>query len=386
MTNLIATDLQGQEVDSPIIDLFELTFGGSTYYFHPGVEEDLSTVQFRDKDAPSNIRTYTAIPMVFDGMEVSSAGAPSRPTLTVANVTTAFTDTLGISSYKKLVGATLVRRQTLQKYLYGESGDANPPIELNSVKYKIDRVAQETNIAVSFELAVVYDLEGITLPRRVIVGKFCSWMYQGHALYGKGGCTWKPDSSVSESPTRSYSNLFEHNFFFDEDDTPLILNTWLSNSSNAPDWATGQDYTQASFVEYPSGSGNYYRAEKAHTSSNSNDPTDGTGHWLKVKSYSTYNSSSFYGNGALVRASTTVNGQTLDTIWRCIGSGVQNKAPSLSSEYWEREELCGKKLSSCKCRFQGIAAVNTAAGSPPASKKHTKATLPFGAYPGAGRF
>ena len=117
MTNLIATDLQGQEVDSPILDLFELTYGGNTYYFHAGVEEDLTTVQFRDKESPSTIRTYTPIPIIFDGMEISSSGAVSRPNLTVANVTSDLKNTVGITRYKDLIGATLVRRQTLQKYL-----------------------------------------------------------------------------------------------------------------------------------------------------------------------------------------------------------------------------------------------------------------------------
>lgn len=384
MTNLIATDLQGQEVDSPILDLFELTYGGNTYYFHAGVEEDLTTVQFRDKESPSTIRTYTPIPIIFDGMEISSSGAVSRPNLTVANVTSDLKNTVGITRYKDLIGATLVRRQTLQKYLYGESGDANPPVELNSLRYKIDRVASETNIAVSFELAVVYDLEGITLPRRTVIGKFCSWMYQGQDIYSKGGCVWKSSNQISETDSGGTSRT--HTLFFDEDDVPLILDSWLSNASNAPNWATGQSYTQSSYVEYPSNSGNYYRCEKAHTSSSANDPSDGTGHWLKVRKYTTYSSSTTYNSGDLVNETVTVNGKSLNTIWKCIATGISNKAPSLTSAYWEREELCGKKLSSCKCRFQAIPVATNVSNQPPSAKKDSSGRLPFGAFPGALRF
>ena len=384
MTNLIATDLQGQEVDSPILDLFELTFNGNTFYFHPGLEEDLTTVQFRDSESPYTIRTYTALPLILDGLEISSSGTTSRPNLTVANVTSDLKNALNISEYNELIGTTITRRQTLQKYLYGESGDASPPIELNKIRYNIDRVAGENNVSVNFELAVVYDLEGISLPRRIVVGKFCSWVYQGHSLYSKGGCVWNNTSSHKE--LNSSDTSLSHNLFFDQEDTPLVLNTWLQNASNAPNWAEGQSYTLNSYVEYPSDSGNYYRATSVHTSTLDNEPTDDTGHWLKVRAYSTYNSSTTYSNGDLVRQTTTVNGKTLDTIWKCLITGTTNKVPSLNSSYWEREELCGKKLSSCKCRFQAQVVDPDSANQPPSARKNTEGRLPFGAFPGAQRF
>ena len=51
MSNLIATDLQGQTIDSPLVDLFELTLpDGTEIFFHPGVDNNLSTLQFRSLD------------------------------------------------------------------------------------------------------------------------------------------------------------------------------------------------------------------------------------------------------------------------------------------------------------------------------------------------
>ena len=95
--------------------------------------------------------------MLLDGVEISSSGAANRPTLTIANVTSDLKLALGITEYDELVGHTLVRRQTFENYLVGGSDpdQSNPPIELNSVRYKIDRVSNLTNIAVTFELAVV---------------------------------------------------------------------------------------------------------------------------------------------------------------------------------------------------------------------------------------
>ena len=56
MSNVIATDVQTQEIDSALVELFTVTLpDGTTMYFHPGVDEDLTDVQFRDKTAPSTV-------------------------------------------------------------------------------------------------------------------------------------------------------------------------------------------------------------------------------------------------------------------------------------------------------------------------------------------
>ncbi len=381
MTNLIATDTQGQEISSGLVDLFELTTSSGTFYFHPGLKEDLTNVQFRDKESPNTARTYVAIPMLLDGVEISSSGAANRPTLTIANVTSDLKTAVGITEYDELVGHTLVRRQTFENYLVGGSDpdQSNPPIELNSVRYKIDRVSSLTNIAVTFELAVVYDLEGIQLPRRVVVGKFCSWMYQGHDLKSNGGCVW---SSQGVLNTLSSSEAtITHSLFFDEDDTPLILASLLV--SNSSTWAVGQAYTQSSYVL---DAGNYYRCEIAHTSTNAKRPNQNTSEWLKVRSYTAHSSSTTYAVGALVQKSITLSsGKTLNTIWKSLTSGNLGNTPSLTSGHWEREELCGKKLSSCKCRFQARM-VSEDSSSVPQSAKDSSRVIPFGAFPGSHRF
>ena len=218
MTDIIATDAQKQEIESPIVNLFELEYGSNRYYFHEGLSDSLASIQFRDKTAPYTVRTYSAIPIDLSGMEVSADGASNRPELTIANVTSDLKDTLGITLYKQLVGAKLIKRQTLEKYLVGEpqdSGTSNPPIEFNTVSYRIDRVSSETNLFVTFELAALYDLQGIKLPRRLAVGKFCSWVYQGEQINGVGGCTWNVSGFlpyVSEDATVAKN----HFIYFDE--------------------------------------------------------------------------------------------------------------------------------------------------------------------------
>jgi hypothetical protein len=162
MSNLIATDSQSQEISSGLIELFQITLPtGETLYFHPGLNEDLDEVKFRDKNPPStsaivagsfivgnsytivsgtgftsigstndtagtvfiatgvgtgtgtatqndhSIREYSPMPMMVDGLDVSADGAPARPTLTIANIGTLFSSQLGGFKNDDLVGQRL---------------------------------------------------------------------------------------------------------------------------------------------------------------------------------------------------------------------------------------------------------------------------------------
>ena len=107
---------------------------------------------------------------------------------------------------------------------------------------------------------------------------------------------------------------------------------------------------------------------------------------MKVRSYTAHSSSTTYGVGALVQKSITLSsGKTLNTIWKSLTSGNVGNTPSLTSGYWEREELCGKKLSSCKCGFQARM-VSEDSSSVPQSAKDSSRVIPFGAFPGSHRF
>ena len=197
MTNLIATDLQGQEISSPVVTLFELELPDGTFvFFHPGTTSSVGSVQFRNKSTTA-VQTYEPFPMMIDGLEVSSDGAINRPTLSIANIGTTFKTLLRGYVAKDLVGQRITRRQTLEKYLVGGgSHDASmvSDTELSKVTYVIDRISAESSAVLTFEVTAIYDLEGVTLPRREQVGKFCSWVYQGDRLYSKGGCTWNEQS------------------------------------------------------------------------------------------------------------------------------------------------------------------------------------------------
>ena len=70
MTDLIVKDLQKQDPGSQLIELFELKLDSTTLYFHSGVQENLTSVQFRDDGG--TLRTYTAIPLQAKGFKLES--------------------------------------------------------------------------------------------------------------------------------------------------------------------------------------------------------------------------------------------------------------------------------------------------------------------------
>ena len=118
----IVENVQKTGVESGIITLYKLEYADNTFaYFVAGVEEDLSSIQFRDEDG--TIRTYTPIPIELEGFDISSDGAISRPKMTVANIESTFRDSLGGLGFEDLIGRRITRRTTQQKYLVGESGD-----------------------------------------------------------------------------------------------------------------------------------------------------------------------------------------------------------------------------------------------------------------------
>ena len=198
---------------------------------------------------------YLACPIALDGVSIDSSGAISRPTLSIANVVSlarnisdypvsssntaqdgetnfsggggynseadTLLNSLGITSNEQILGSKVTYRKTLRKNTYVKlESNSNPvyyayedkdtqqngistsdpvpsPKEFPTGRFIIDRVATETNLLVQFELVSPFDVEGLQIPNRYVIGKFCSWEYRG-ALNDdntvkdttKSGCTW----------------------------------------------------------------------------------------------------------------------------------------------------------------------------------------------------
>ena len=401
MSNIIATDLQQLEPGSGIVNLFELTLAdGTVIYLHSGTETDLSTVQFRDKQSPYALRTYTAFPIVIEGLELQESGASHRPTFTLANIVSVFAGLSGEYKNDDLIGRTLLRRRTLQKHLHGEraAGSAGTaPTEFPVVKYIIDRIASQNAAAVIFEVAAPYDLQNITLPRREVVGKYCSWLYQGAEL-NKGGCSFRVGSEVIVDKDLSSGEVTSHRAFFDVDDSPLIAATWAAVSSNAPAWSTGDAYgyrgviqigtpaVNSSIPHYVVHGGRYWQVQVTHTTASNREPgtTTGAAYWKEAFLYTVHdatNQAYAVGNKVLYA----------NQVFECLvahnsSTSVVGTILPTNRTFWERRDLCGKTIESCKCRFGFNPTSSLTANNPPGFLKDRSISLPFGGFPGTQKF
>jgi len=81
-----------------------------------------------------------------------------------------------------------------------------------------------------------------------------------------------------------------------------------------------------------------------------------------------------------------------NTAWECVGYTVWQAKTTNSGNtpafgpYWQRGDICGKRLTSCYRRFNATPISNSSASSNPKADHENTAVLPFGAFPGSKRF
>jgi len=174
----IASELQ-KLAPNAIIELFQLdatTFGGDIYYFHAGTNELTQAVTWQGQE-------YQPYPVQITGFEFNAGGQLPRPKLVVSNLSGIITAL--VLAYDDLLGAKIIRKRTMLKYLDAVNfdgsinPDADPTAEFPDDIYFIDRKSNENKLLVEFELAASFDVQGVKLPRRQIIQNICPWKYRG---------------------------------------------------------------------------------------------------------------------------------------------------------------------------------------------------------------
>ena len=413
----IVEHVQKQEIDSAVINLWELQLKGDEYaHFHDGVEVDLSTVQFRDREDSSIINSYDALPVAAEGFEVQSDGPSQRPTISFANVLSTFGDALQLSdgtvlTNKEIIGKKLYRRRTLYKYTYGQSGDSpDRSIEYPIQMYFVDRIADETPEIITFELASGFDLAGIMTPRRVITGNSCSWVYTGASsdklpAERVGGCTW---SEYGKIPDRLGTI---QTVYFNKKDEPIVhINTVEATYSSGAvvqdriyrttaDTSNFEKITSTGALTSAGTVYNYWQATRSTDTPGT--PVDENANWRRVRVYNTYSASTTYNVYTNVDYNEYVahdrggeispDPDTHVKIWqvstRTQTGGAHNATPDHNS-FWQLGEQCSKSLNGCAIRFR-CQFSDSGTGSPEYKVPSTvlkEGQLPFGGFPGTKRF
>ena len=406
---LLVKDFQQLDPGSELVQLFEIEYSlGNFIYVHPGLDDDLSTLQFRDYDTNATVRTYTAIPMMIDGFESKADGAISRPTITIGVAETTFSGAIGTIDYDTLVGLKIVRRLTLKKYLYGETSDASPPVEFPRQVWYIDRIKSRKKTEVTFECTSPFDIQGIKIPGRVIVPNRCPFVYQGASTHvdewkrTHEGCTWDIEGKHKAAYSLSLTGKYEYTVYVNTDDEYIVpsttsFTTWASNLTLAANgyYKTTQTETRFNAAGTTSTATvtNYWQSVGAGAAGGYGTPTDANSNFKRIRIYTTYNhgteyftyTTDNYNDYVLFTdnvSGSATNGKTL--LWKARAPS-KSVAPTFNS-YWERGDACSKTTDGCKMRFGFNPTTITSNNSTGAAKPSTEAIIPFGGFPGAKAF
>jgi len=404
MSNLMVKDLQKQDPGSGLVELFELELSSSnTIYFHPGVEEDLSTVQFREEGG--TVRTYTTLPMQATGFNIDPQGTSARPTLVFANVENIFKNAVG--DFDTLLGKRITRRTTLKKYLVGESGDSTPPVEFPKQVYLFDRIANQDKTVITFECSTPFDLQGITLPKRQVIANACPWVYQGadadlNEHQKVGACTWSRESkfkAMSGTTVKEYIplvNIDDEYIVPSTGETGAItFSTSVSSitvdgyyTTNTTLATTGVQRLKKDGGKDTSANGNtvpnYWQAVR--TVANAGTINDDNPHIKRVRIWDTWSGSTTYYSYTDDRYNDYVRYTSggLTRLWKAKKTSL-NQAPDFG-DFWELADACSKTTTGCKMRYGFNPITSGSNSSTGKTLTNTSVQLPFGGFPGARRF
>ena len=374
---------------APRIDLVDHTMPSVQDLLSSGNPPSEGVVYFRDSTNIS--RGYTSIPIIAEGFDVSSDGAYSRPELSIGNIGDSLSDAIGGLDYEDLIGKRVTRIITFKKYLSGEASDSAtaPGVCLPKTSYIIDRIKSKSILQVTFELAAPFDLAGIQLPRRVVVGGACSWNYQqGRESLPEadrvGGCSWEgyQDNRTAGVPIYissddEYILNFEANEALAAPSTTVVDKIYFTEKDSLLILEKGgiQTPTTSNVKEY-------WQAIKA-ASSGVGTPNLDNPLFRRVVRYSTYNASTTYYGYSDPRFNDYVleNGK----LWRVrketqVGGAHDAR---VNGDHWIQADICNKTLESCRLRFHATS--GDVAGYEQDLVKsaiNNDYNLPFGGFPG----
>ncbi|MEX3950624.1 phage minor tail protein L [Paraburkholderia sp. EG287A] len=163
----------GAVIELYVLDISQ--FGAPIVRFHAGTNKI-------DGDVIWQGAVYQRFPVQATGFEWKSQGTLPRPTLAVSNITSIISAMC--RTYDDMVGAKVIRRRTLARYLDAVNFPAgNPSADPNEAfpddVFFINCKTREDMEVIEFELATAFDVEGVQLPRRQVIRNACPWKYRG---------------------------------------------------------------------------------------------------------------------------------------------------------------------------------------------------------------
>jgi len=429
-----------------IVHAFEIEKpDGGFVYFSGHNNANTQPIQMYDYTNNNQLNTYYSLPIVAEGFEKNQSGAIARPRLRVSaatnstNTQVSFKAAIG-GDYTKLLGKKVIRRATLAKYIKGgasETSAGDTPIEFNREVWIIDKISSEDAESIEFELNSPFDMDGVMIPKRTIVGNGCAWEYQGASptrLESSkiGGCSWhqfgkyRRHITYAGAPDKqftAYVNIDDHYIVantgvisWDSLSGSVTINNVYSKNETGIRLDSNGDFTSVTTKSY-------WQARSSGSKASKGTPSDSNSAFVRCYVYDDYSSSATYyaytddkfnnyvRHGVTYTPPSTTffpsspsNGDTThqygmdwtyvsaNTAWECVGYTVWQAKTTNSGNtpafgpYWQRGDICGKRLTSCNRRFNATPISNSSASSNPKADHENTAVLPFGAFPGSKRF
>lgn len=132
-------------------------------------------------DEAGTVREYRPSPIAFGGVEISGSNKLPTPKVFFGNVDGGMSDMA--RDFDDLIGFKIIRIRTYAKYLHsvdgiGQNGyDAGAHFTPDT--WYFHRKTDENKLGVTYELASIFDVEGLRLPRRRLYSNFCPFEYRG---------------------------------------------------------------------------------------------------------------------------------------------------------------------------------------------------------------
>ena len=160
-------------------------------------------------DDGGTLRTYQPVPVSATGFELTGSNKLPAPSLTIANVDRAFT--VLSDGYDDLLGFRFVRLSTYAKFVRRVGGGAvQATYDANAHhapdEWYFNRKVEETKLTITWELASIFDNEGITIPRRRIYANYCPFVYRGPE------CQWAGSEPAGETTCNKSLEACERRF------------------------------------------------------------------------------------------------------------------------------------------------------------------------------
>ena len=137
--------------------------------------------------------TYAPFPILSAKFGYDGTGKPVRPTLAASNIN-GYVSQLLLNN-QNLIGAMFIRQRVFARFLDAANwsnnvnpwGTPDPTAAYPQEIWYVNRKTKEDQQAVEWELASLFETDGLRLPRRQMLSNVCSWKYRDPFTCGYNG-------------------------------------------------------------------------------------------------------------------------------------------------------------------------------------------------------